>query len=134
MAEETTNSVAKTRGQYHCKWWFKKPNDAEKHKTRLCTFWPVIKELSTSGWYGATVPCSPAKAHKLLEKERYRWYQKEVNIAEDAIYGPFNFEPRYRIPDAAWQKLKDMANEANVDISTVDRVQPHARAKRSRVS
>ena len=70
------------------------------------------------------------------------WTQDDINLAEDRIIGPFNFE-QHRTPgcglakstsstnyitDAAWNKLEQIAGNSGVDASQI-RLPPHSNPK-----
>lgn len=135
--EATSKNLAKRKGQYHCRWYFTHPGDAKTKWVRDCRFWPLIKELNEDEVMGMTVPTRPSKVDKLLATKgyRYAWYQKEVNLAEDGMVGPFNFGPRNTIPVDAWPKLEAAAREMaakDIDVSTINKIIPHREGKRKR--
>jgi hypothetical protein len=77
------------------------------------------------------VPVRPNRISKLLmqKKMNYAWYQKEVNLLERRMVGPFNFasithrqQETYKIPKVKWQQLREWHEE--VDVTDLDQVIP----------
>ena len=97
--DETNEKLAKTKGQYHCKWYITNPSS--RREISNTAFWPLIKEYTDEETYGKTIIARPDKATNMLKRQphRYAWYQKEVNIIEDAVSGPFDFEKGFTVPE-----------------------------------
>jgi hypothetical protein len=83
------------------------------------------------GVLGAMVPVRPQQVTQLSMKRRmqYAWYQKEVNLLERQLVGPFNFaaitphqSEQFRIPNMKWTRLREWKDE--VDVADVDLVVP----------
>jgi hypothetical protein len=72
----------------------------------------------------------PEKVDKLLaSKPSTRgWYQDDINIAEDKIVGPFDFEQidrtPHRIPERHWNSLIKESLHNNIDVTDVNKVTP----------
>ena len=131
--EDMNTIAAKENGIYHCKWYFKNPEQAHKLRTKDCAFWPLIKELDKSENYKATVPIAPHRVERQMErKTNLRWYQKPVNLGEEAVSGPFNFKEDHKIPQRNFNELKEKARERDIDVSDVDEVVPLKAHKRKR--
>ena len=64
--EETSDKLAKGKGQYHCKWYIQKQIGSKQKSTAENQFWPLIKEFKDESTYGATVPVRPNKVDKIL--------------------------------------------------------------------
>ena len=68
----------------------------------------------------------PEKVQDILAKRPYTrgWYQLEMNLAEDGIVGPFDFETidgeRYRIGENRWTTLLNLSEIENVDTDDVN--------------
>ena len=123
--EDTNTIVAKENGIYHCKWYFKNPTHANKLRTRDCAFWPLIKQLDRSDNYKATIPIAPRRVEtQMNRKANLRWYQKPVNLGDEAVSGPFNFTEDHKIPNKNFEELKRKAHENDIDASDVDEVVP----------
>jgi hypothetical protein len=62
----------------------------------------------------------PSKADSVINKrpDQYAWYQHDVNIAENALVGPFDFAKEHTIPNEAWDRLQEKAAEQKVDVSS----------------
>lgn len=76
---------------------------------------------------GPMVPAKPAKALKLIadKPNRFFWYQKKVNLKDDLLVGPFDFEGEANhIAPQTWTKLKDTAEAMQVDVSNLNRKIP----------
>ena len=119
--EETKDKLAKGKGQYHCKWYIPKPTASKmKHLTEY-PFWPLIKEFKDETTYGATIPIRPSKVDKVLNTPpyKYAWYQKEVNLAEDGITGPFEFDKDYTIPTQIWNEVIMTAPTMKVNVTNI---------------
>jgi hypothetical protein len=126
--EETTETTAKTKGIYHARFYIKNNTDALKKKIRKCKHYPLIRELLKGGWPGAMILVHPQKTEKFLNKNpsRYFWYQDTVNLRDNLISGPFNFEtdPMYTIPETAWKELEDKAPEMEIQDLDLNRINP----------
>ncbi|CAJ1964161.1 unnamed protein product [Cylindrotheca closterium] len=119
--EETNEKLARTKGQYHCKWYIPKPTATKQGPPMTSPFWPLIKEFANETTYGPTVPIRPSKVDQVLKKSphKYAWYQKEVNIVEDGVYGPFDFERDYKIPDVVWEKVREAAPQMKLKVANI---------------
>jgi len=126
--EETKRKRAQQIGEYHVRWMIKNDPQAKTKKTRHCAFWPLIRELLPNGYFGAIVMFRPQKALPILEKKpyKYAWYQREINLAELRLHGPFNFDSHFTIADTDWEALKQAATTpgTHVDISDINRIVP----------
>jgi hypothetical protein len=95
-----------------------------------CRFWPLIQELRADGNFGAIVMVRPNKVDKLLAKKPYTrgWYQDKVNLAEDGIVGPFNFDTingkANRITPKYWTELLQAAKEHDLYALDIKKVIP----------
>ena len=131
--EETENQVAKETGRYHCLWYFKAPTPAAKFHSCNCPYWPLIKELDSAENYKAIIPLRPDRVDKAMEKNpNLRWYQKGVNLLEDAVAGPFDFDPGYKVPPRQFKELVRVSSKKDIDASDVYAVVPHKLHKRTR--
>ena len=72
----------------------------------------------------------PNKVDKILAKKPFTrwWYQHEVNIAEDGIVGPFNFDTMSgeanRITQKYWTELLEAAKEQDIHATNIKKVTP----------
>jgi hypothetical protein len=132
--EETRRKNAKQLGEYHVRWMIKNAPQAKNKKTRQCSFWPLIKELLPNGYFGAIVMFRPQKALPILEKKpyKYAWYQREINLAELKLHGPFDFDIHFTIASKEWDALKEAAEQQGtpVDITDINRIVPLKTNKR----
>ena len=118
--DETDKTRATTKGQYHCKWYIAKANKA-KTPHNECKFWPLIKEFTDEARFGDTNFVRPGKVEQFLHRhaETYAWYQKEVNLVEDGIKGPFDFATAFTIPEHIWSAIRKVAPQKQIDISNI---------------
>mmetsp|Transcript_13167 Transcript_13167/g.31418 ORF Transcript_13167/g.31418 Transcript_13167/m.31418 type:complete len:1848 (-) Transcript_13167:281-5824(-) len=120
--EETNEELAKSIGQYHCRWHIPKPPNSNP-TTSITTwkFWPLVKEFTSDGTYGDTKYVSPNKVERYLHQNytRYAWYQKEINLAEDGIEGPFEFDKGLLIPNKIWEAIRRIAAKRQIDITDI---------------
>jgi hypothetical protein len=78
----------------------------------------------------------PTQVEKFLEKNdtKYFWYQMEVNLRDDMIVGPFEFErePMWTIPNQAWETLIARATEMEIEPQNMNcnRIDPIATAQK----
>ncbi|CAJ1952165.1 unnamed protein product [Cylindrotheca closterium] len=120
--EETNEKLARTKGQYHCKeWYIPKLTTTKQGSPMTSPFWPLIKEFTDETTYGPTVPIRHSKVDQVLNKSphKYAWFQKEVNIVEDGVYGPFDFERDYKIPDVVWEKVREAATQMKLKVANI---------------
>lgn len=124
--DESVEQKARSLGEYHVRWFIPNQQEATKTITKKCAYWPWVKELKPDGNFGATIACRPKKAEALLRKRPYSygWYQKTINLVEQGVYGPFDFEARYKIPEAAWTTLEAKADEEDIQIDNLHKVAP----------
>ena len=52
------------------------------------------------------------------------WYQDTINLFDAMIEGPFDFEHRFHIPEAAWKTLLKDAEESRIYVGAVNRIVP----------
>jgi hypothetical protein len=106
--------------------------DSKTKTISECRYWPEIHHLQ-DGVLGPMIPIRPNQVSQLLMKKQmqYAWYQKDVNMMERRLIGPFNFavvtqrqSEHYRIPKMKWQRLREMHEEA--DVTDVDQIIPLA--------
>jgi hypothetical protein len=132
--DETRRRNAQNLGEYHVRWMIKNEPQSKTTKTRNCAFWPLIRELLPNGYFGAIVMFRPQKALTILEKKSYKyaWYQREINLAEGKLHGPFDYGKNFTIEDEHWDALKQATNkpDIHVDISDINRIVPLKANKR----
>jgi hypothetical protein len=130
--DETKRQNAISIGEYHVRWLIKNEPQAKTEKTRKCAFWPLIKELLPN--IGAIVMFRPQKAITILEQKpyKYAWYQREINLVEGKLHGPFDYGKNFTIDDAHWDALRTATSKTDihVDISDVNRIVPLTSKKR----
>jgi hypothetical protein len=84
-------------------------------------------------WSHRYVPTAE-KALTILETKSYKyaWYQREINLAEGKLHGPFDFGKNFTINDEHWEALKIAAStqETPVDITDINRIIPLKANKR----
>ena len=68
----------------------------------------------------------PEKAEDTIRRNpRTRaWYELEINLAEDGLIGPFDFEANHHIGKKVWDSLKAEAELHEVDVGDLDRIVP----------
>ena len=86
----------------------------------------MIHELRSDDTLGVMCVIRPNKAEETVRNNpRTRaWYKLEINLAEDALVGPFDFASNQQIDEIVWEKLKEEAQQRDVDISDLDKVIP----------
>ena len=100
-------------------------HDSKKKKVKDCAYWPEIHEFKRDGQtMGPIVPVKPVKVGKLLtdKPHRYMWYQDTINLFQNRVVGPFDFEAGNRVPDAVWKELLSKAQDLNLYVGAVNRV------------
>jgi hypothetical protein len=126
--DETRRKNALQLGEYHVRWMIKNDHQAKTKKTRLCAFWPLIRELLPNGYFGAIVMFQPQKALPMLAKKplKYAWYQREINLAELKLHGPFDFDVNFTIKSQEWDALKTAADKPDnhVDVTDINQIVP----------
>ena len=134
--DESTEEEAKSKGIYHVRWYMRHHIDATRRPVCQCRFWPEVHELLPNDVLGAMRVLKPSNSIDIrLQKEKWVWYQKKLNLLAEQIVGPFDFvtinkEP-HRIPRWVWNYLHTQADSKRIDVSNVDRVEPLAEWKRS---
>mmetsp|Transcript_13172 Transcript_13172/g.31514 ORF Transcript_13172/g.31514 Transcript_13172/m.31514 type:complete len:143 (-) Transcript_13172:281-709(-) len=99
----------------------KPPNSNPTTSITTWKFWPLVKEFTSDGTYGDTKYVSPNKVERYLHQNytRYAWYQKEINLAEDGIEGPFEFDKGLLIPNKIWEAIRRIAAKRQIDITDI---------------
>ena len=116
--EETNEKLEKPKGQYHCKWYIPK---VERRTIIERPFWPLIKEFKDESTYSKTVYVRPTKVKQFLDRNphKHAWYQKEVNLAEDGVTGPFNFNNDFTIPQTVWKEVQQAAPSMKLNVNNI---------------
>jgi hypothetical protein len=125
--DETNWKKARSEGVFHVRYFVRALADSKKKKGRDCAYWPEIHEFKRDGQtMGPIVPTKPVKVEHLLSTKpfRYMWYQDTINLFENSIVGPFDFEDGFIVPAAMWQALLAKAKDSNLYVGTVNRVVP----------
>ena len=75
---------------------------------------------------GPMCPTSPNKVERLLstKSHRFMWYQDTINLFDSMIVGPFDFEDKFLVPRAVWDKLLSAADESKIYVGAVNRIIP----------
>ena len=55
--------------------------------------------------------------------DRFEWESIDINVADQALVGPFDFETNQTIPTEVWDHFKIKAAEENLDVSSAFRKQ-----------
>jgi hypothetical protein len=57
---------------------------------------------------------------------KYAWYQREINLAELKLHGPFDFDVNFTIESKEWDALKTAADKPDnhVDVTDINRIVP----------
>jgi hypothetical protein len=80
--------------------------------------------------FGAIVMVRPEKVSEVLTKKPHtrNWYQEGMNLAEDALVGPFDFTTikgdRYRVAIEYWNNLVARAKDFEVDARDTTAITP----------
>jgi len=139
VTKDSNPHAMKTYGQYRMRWFIPNSTDAETLSTTDCQFWADFRTLQSDLSLGRQAIVKPSKAEgRLRDSTAMIWAQDDVNLAEDRIVGPFNFEKRRIpgpgrtktvsntsfIPEATWNKLERLAGISSIDASQI-RLPPH---------
>ena len=135
VTKESNPHAMKTYGQYRMRWFIPNSTDTETLPTIDCQFWAEFRLLRADLSLGRRQAIiKPSKAEgRLRDSTTMVWPQDDVNLAEDRIVGPFNFEKRRTpgsgrtkagsytnlIPEEAWNKLERLAGSSCVDASQI---------------
>jgi hypothetical protein len=128
--DETDPQKAKRLGEYHARYYIREYENSKKRRVMDCRYWPLIRELRADGNFGAIVMIRPNKVEEILAKKPYTrgWYQHGVNIAEDGIVGPFNFDTingeANRIEQKYWTELLEASKEHDIYALDIKKVTP----------
>jgi len=124
---ETVQQQAISLGKYMVDWLIPKTQDGQTRHTTACRFWPRVHEKLPNGTPGKMQAMKPSKSAKLACK-LYGWtpYQTTTYLFQDRLVGPFDFttiqkEP-CRISRDIWTQLRTMAEQRDIDISNLDRI------------
>ena len=80
--------------------------------------------MKSDGSYGEPFPIKPSKVtDEWLDKHsgQYEWFEREENVAEQSLVGPFNFNADNTIPKEVWDELKLQAAKLNLDVRSAFR-------------
>jgi hypothetical protein len=127
--DETDPIQAKKIGQYHVRYYIRHHQQAKTKPIRECKQWPLIREMKGEE-FGAIIMVRPEKVGEVLAKRPHtrNWYQEGVNLAEDALVGPFDFATingdRHRVALEHWNKLVTRAKDFEADASDVTAITP----------
>ena len=127
--DESNQEDARTLGVYRVRWCVPHHKDSEKRRRRDCRYWPEVHEVQSKGTLGRMRPIAPHKAtRQLLKKHNWAFYEWDVNLCQDLLTGPFEFEiinnEPFRIPGQVWKDLREQAVLAGVDTSDLNKVIP----------
>jgi hypothetical protein len=128
--DETNQRAAKTQGTYHVRYYIRHHIQSKTRVTRLCRYWPLIREIRPDGHFGDIIMIQPDRVEKHLAKKPLTrgWYQMEANIAENGIVGPFDFTridgESHRIAPHHWMALLEKGTELNIDTRDINKVIP----------
>jgi hypothetical protein len=133
---ETDPHAALNFGQYIVRWWTPSLTDRKNRILRECRFAPDVRTINGDDGYGQRHPIKSAKIELALKSDKtIRWMSDAVNLTEDRIVGPFDFETvrssvdhdnkrqatsEYeRVPQFAWDSLESRGMEMNVRVSDI---------------
>lgn len=132
-------------GVYRCKSWDKHLHDAEKLAARDCRYWPDVRHVTPSGALDKRQPVSPETVKRFLQQNQglFVWREEDINIADDRLVGPFNFNiqrvpssnttsttrtrassRKYLIDYDVWKQLEIILDEQGIDRTTINKVIP----------
>jgi hypothetical protein len=129
--DETDQKTAKTNGIYRVKWYTRHQIDSMTIPVKRCRYWPRIHSRKSDGSLGKFQFLRPQKVGQVLKNQPhlYGWYQQNLNLHEETIHGPFNFERRhndiaYTISEHEWTKFRQLALAHQVDTEHLDLILP----------
>lgn len=112
-----------------CQMVDEKEINAQKKRTQECIYWPLVKELFNprTEQLRAIVQFRPEKVNKMLEQKgfRYMWYQNTINLAEDIVHGPFDWQGNpllYTIARENWEALQTRGSDNKIDVGNINRI------------
>ena len=117
--DETDPVMAREWGRYYVKWLMQHPEDKRKRRLLPCNsrYWPRINQIKTDGSEGNIQQVRPAKVEEFLKKNEhlFQWTGEDINLAELALVGPINFAAEHKLPNEAWDRLREKSAELNID-------------------
>jgi len=134
VTQDYNPHAMKTYGQYRMRWFTPSNTDSVTLPAVNCQFWAEFRTLKSDLSLGTQIVLKPSKAEGMLrDSTAMIRTQDDVNLSEDRIVGPFNFEKRRTpgsgrpkmvsktnfIPKAAWNKLEQLAGISGVDASQI---------------
>ena len=125
--EESDPIVERQLGVYRVRWWIRHASNSKECLQCNCRYWLEIHEMANRE-LGAIMVIQPQQVEQLLTEQanHYAWYQLDVNLAENAITGPFDFTPvgneNHHIAQAQWQGMQTQARILQVDVHDVFQV------------
>ena len=133
LLEDSDTTATRNEGEYRVRFMIREHSNSKTRPLRNCRYWPEIHELGSNGTPGPIIMIRPGKVDNVLKNQphKYQAYEREVNLIQHAIVGPFDFAlPReynqeaHRITFEEWETLKARANQYQVDTSNIERTIP----------
>jgi hypothetical protein len=130
--DETNKRQARKLGEHHVRCYVRQFDDAKKKLVRNCQHWPLIREIKPDGYFGDIIVLKPSKAEETLRKRPHTrgWHQGKMNLADDALVGPFNFETNQGgnrlIPKSKWTALEELeeVRDGQINIEDINQIHP----------
>ena len=130
-SRRTDQQTAKTNGFYRVKWYTRHQIDSMTIPVKRCRYWPRIHSRKSDGSLGKFQFLRPQKVGQVLKNQPhlYGWYQQYLNLHEETIHGPSNFDSRhndmaYTISEHEWSKFRQLALAHQVDTEHLDLILP----------
>lgn len=133
--DESTGSNAISKGIYHVRWYIRSFQDSGRRTVSRCRHWPEVHEMLPNDVLGPMRVVRPsAQLETKLQKNKWFWYEQKINLFSEHIVGPFNFvkinNESHHVDPLIWQQLRRSVDQALVDISNLDRIEPLSSWKR----
>ena len=133
--DATDPRAAKTFGQYKVQWWTPSLTDRKSLVVRECRFTPDVRTVRADGTLGRRHPIKHERIDRALASDpTIRWMSDTINLTEDMITGPFNFDlvrtaPRgqkrtvrpesHHINDIYWNQLERNGPMLNIPTDNI---------------
>ena len=120
-------------GVYRCRWYIRHHEDCTKHPITECRFWPEIRKMQQDGTLGNMWLVRSLQVNDFLKKIKgCVWYQYDIYLAENRIFGKFQFGTTGRnkikypdmIDDKQWKELDNEGRKKGINTSDTKEVVP----------
>ena len=132
IVAESDPLAMKDYGQYYVRWWNLQEADTTTKAVVDCRFCPAVRMQRVDGSLGAWVYEKPEKVgRRLRDTDSLTWTAEHINLGEDRINGPFDFEKRRTV---GLGNIKTVSETHFVSLIIWEQLERHATAMRVDVS